>query len=102
MKFVFYQSHEDTGFVGEGKIVCISFADEPIALVEQFENQLFLTREEIETYVDNQTQWKRIRVREYIVKKKKWMAIELRDIKKYKQTEKPVLFVPAGGKYLWG
>ena len=102
MKFVFYQSHEDTGFVGEGKIVCISFADEPNALVEQFENQLFLTREEIETYVDNQTQWKRIRVREYIVKKKKWMAIELGDIKKYKQTEKPVLFVPDRRKIFMG
>ena len=101
MKFVFYQSHEDTGFVGEGIIVSVSFADEPLAFVERFENQLFLTREEIETYIDNQKQWKRTRVRKDMVKKKKWMAIKLRDIKKYELTEKPAQFVTAGGHYLW-
>jgi hypothetical protein len=100
MKFVFYQSHEDTGFVGEGTIVSISFVDEPLALVEQFKDQLFITREEIESYIDKQKRWKSIRLRKKMVKKKNWMAIELKDIKKFKQTEKPDEFVTVGGRYL--
>ena len=100
MKFVFYQSHEDTGFVGEGKIVKLSFADEPLALIDQFEDRLFLTREEIETYFDYQKRWKKIRVRKDMVRKKKWMAIELKDIKKYLLIKKPAQFVGVGGQYL--
>ncbi len=30
MKFVFYQSHEDTGFVGEAKIKEISLSEDPM------------------------------------------------------------------------
>lgn len=100
MKFVFYQSHEDTGFVGECKIVKISFTEEPLSFIEQFKDRLFITREEIETYIDNQKQWKRIRVRKDVIKRRKWMAIELVDIKKYEQTKKPIQFVTVGGHYL--
>jgi hypothetical protein len=100
MKFIFYQSHEDTGFVGEGKIVSVSFADEPLVLIEQFDDRLFLTKEEIETYILNQKRWGGVRVRKDIIKKKKWMAIELKDIKRYKQIEKPKRFVTVGGRYL--
>ena len=99
MKFVFYQSREDTGFVGEGKIVSISFSYEPIDFIKHFGDQIFLTKEEIETYCDNQKKWNTIRVRKDIVKKKKWMAIELKDIKKYDKIEKPAQFVTVAGKY---
>lgn len=30
MKFVFYQSHEDTGYVGEGIVNSISFSEKPL------------------------------------------------------------------------
>ena len=100
MKFVFYQSHEDTGFVGEGKITNISFTDDPLELIDRFDDRLFLTRDEIKTYINNQKRWEGIRVRKGQIKKKKWMAIELQDIKKYNQIKKPTRFVTVGGRYL--
>lgn len=100
MKFVFYQSREDTGFVGEGIIVNISLVDDPLLLFERIDERLFLTKEEIQDYIDNQNQWKSIRIRKDKVKKKKWLIIELSDIKKYKKVKKPVRFVPVSGHYL--
>jgi hypothetical protein len=100
MKFVIYQSQEDTGFVGEGKIEKIVFADEPSSLIEQFGDQLFLTEREIQQYLKTQERWKTSRSRRNINKKKKWMAIKLIDIKKYPKVIKPAHFVPVGGQYM--
>lgn len=103
MKFVFYQSREDTGFIGEGKIVSISIADDPLSFISHFKNRIFLTREEIMAYILDQERWSGgIRVRMDKKRKKLWMAIELKDIKKYNQIEKTKQFVPVGGKYLKG
>lgn len=100
MKFVFYQSREDTGFVGEGKIVSVSFTDNPLAFFEQFNNEIFLTPEEIIEYISSQARWIGIKVRKGNVKKRLWMAIKLKGIKKYNEIDKLPKFVPVGGQYL--
>jgi hypothetical protein len=101
MKFVFYQSQEDTGFVGEGEIVDISVvADDPMLLADRYKDRLFLTQDEIKNYLGNQQNWKGYRSRKDIVRVKKWMAIELAKVKKYQNIQKPNHFVTVGGKYL--
>ncbi|MEM3504640.1 MAG: DUF365 domain-containing protein [Archaeoglobaceae archaeon] len=94
MRFVIYQSHEDTGFVGEARIKRIVFADDPMKFYEQFGDKIFLSREEMREYVKSQERWGRSG------RKKKWMAIELEEIKKYDKIVKPKRFVGVGGQYL--
>jgi hypothetical protein len=96
MKFVFYQSHEDTGFVGEAKIKEIKLIDDPMKVFEMYGDRVFLTREELREYVKSQERWGRRKER----KKKKWLVIELEDIRKYDKPIKPKRFVPVGGQYL--
>jgi len=100
MKLVFYQSHEDTGYVGEATIKRIVINDNPLAFFETFGDAVFLTREEVKDYLDWQEHWKRPRVRKDGGKKKQWMALELEDILEYNTVKKPERFVPVGGKYL--
>lgn len=100
MKFVFYQSHEDTGFLGEAKIVSISIADDPLEFIDKFGDRLFLTRDEIIAYFINQEKWRQISVRKDSKNRKKWMAIELSDIQRYPEIQKPARFVSVGGQYL--
>ena len=95
MKFVIYQSHKDTGFVGEAKIKAISFADDPMELLEKYRERLFLDEKELKEYVKSQERWGRRKA-----KKKKWMAIELEEIKRYEKPVKPKRFVTVGGCYL--
>lgn len=95
MKFVIYQSHEDTGFVGEARIKAISFADDPMDFLEKYGERLFLNEKELKEYVKSQERWGRRKA-----KKKKWMAIELEEIKRYEKPVKPKRFVTAGGCYL--
>lgn len=92
MKFVFYQSREDTGFVGEAKIKDIKLIDDPMEVFEMYGDRVFLTREELRAYVKSQERWGR--------KKKKWLVIELEDVKKYDKPIKPKRFVPVGGQYI--
>lgn len=94
MRFVIYQSHEDTGFIGEARIKRIVFADDPMKFYEQFGDKIFLSREEMKEYVKSQERWGRSG------RKKKWMAIELEEIKKYDKIVKPKRFVGVGGQYL--
>jgi len=47
MKFVFYQSHEDTGFVGEARIKQIVLVEDPMKLFEIYGDRIFLSKEEI-------------------------------------------------------
>jgi hypothetical protein len=102
MKLVFYQSREDTGYVGEATIRRIVINDNPLAFFETFGDAVFLTREEVKAYVENQEQWQGIRVRKGEAKKRAWMALELEDIQEYDTVKKPERFVPVGGKYLRG
>ena len=92
MKFVFYQSREDTGFVGEAKIKDIKLIDDPMKVFEMYGDRVFLTREELRAYVKSQERWGR--------KKKKWLVIELEDVKRYDKPIKPKRFVPVGGQYI--
>ena len=100
MKLVFYQSHEDTGYVGEATIKRIVIDDDPLAFFETFGDAVFLTREEVKEYLDWQEHWKGPRVRKDGGKKKQWMALELENFRKYDTVKKPERFVPVGGKYL--
>ena len=96
MKFVFYQSHKDTGFVGEAKIKKIELIDDPMKVFEMYGDRVFLTKEELKEYVKSQERWGRKKEK----KKKKWLVIELEDIRKYNKPIKPKRFVPVGGQYL--
>jgi hypothetical protein len=100
MKLVFYQSHEDTGYVGEAAIRQIVIDENPLAFFETFGDAVFLTREEAKAYVENQERWQGIRVRKGEGKKRNWIALELEDIRKYRTVRKPERFVPVGGRYL--
>ncbi|MCK9278482.1 MAG: DUF365 domain-containing protein [Methanoculleus sp.] len=100
MRLVFYQSHEETGYVGEATIKRIVIDDGPLAFFETFGDAIFLTREEAEAYVQNQERWQGVRVRKEVPRKRPWMALELEDIQKYDTVKKPGRFVPVGGKYL--
>ncbi len=99
MKFVFYQSRKDTGFVGEAKIKEIKLIDDPMKVFEMYEDRVFLTKEELREYVRSQGRWRHVKSRG-IVKKKRWLVIELEDIKKYDKPVKPKRFVPVGGQYI--
>jgi len=92
MKFVLYQSHEDTGFVGEAKIKDIKLIDDPMKVFEMYGDRVFLIKEELKEYVKSQERWGR--------KKKKWLVIELEDVKRYDKPIKPKRFVPVGGQYI--
>jgi len=100
MKLVFYQSHEDTGYVGEATIRRIVINDDPLAFFETFGDAVFLTRDEARAYVENQERWQGIRVRKEAPRKRPWMALELQDIIRYDAVKKPERFVPVGGRYL--
>jgi hypothetical protein len=96
MKFVFYQSHEDTGFVGEARIKRVVLSENPMQFFETFGDRIFLTKDELKEYIKSQERWGRRESR----KKRLWMAIELEGIKKYDKPIKPKRFVPVGGQYL--
>jgi len=100
MKLVFYQSHEDTGYVGEATIKRIIISEDPFSFFETFGNAVFLTKEEAKAYVTSQERWQGVRVRKGEGKKRAWMALELDNIRKYDAVKKPERFVPVGGKYL--
>ena len=100
MKLVFYQSHEDTGYVGEATIKRIIIDDDPFTFFETFGDAIFLTREEAKAYVEGQGRWQGVRVRKDEPKKRPWMALELEDIREYDSVKKPGRFVPVGGRYL--
>jgi len=99
MKFVFYQSREDTGFVGEARIKNVKLIDDPMKVFELYGDRVFLTKEELKEYVKSQERWKSFRSRGR-EKKKRWLVIELEDIRKYDKPVKPKRFVPVGGQYL--
>ncbi|MBN1167593.1 MAG: DUF365 domain-containing protein [Methanospirillaceae archaeon] len=100
MKLVFYQSHEDTGYVGEAIIESIDFSEDPLTLYQKFGDALFLTREELNTYMTGQERWAGVRVTSETKKKRIWMALTLKQITQYPLVRKPERFVPVGGQYI--
>ena len=100
MKLVFYQSHEETGYVGEAKIKSVELRQDPFHFFDIYGDTVFLTREEVRAYLEEQEKWKGMRVRKGESKKRNWIALELEDIRKYDEIRKPTRFVPVGGQYL--
>ncbi|MDK2974413.1 MAG: hypothetical protein PWP08_784 [Methanofollis sp.] len=100
MKLVLYQSHEDTGYVGEARIKRIIIMDDPLAFFDTFGDAVFLTKEEVTAYVEDRERLQGQRAKRRGAKKKAWIALELEDIRRYETIRKPDRFVPAGGKYL--
>lgn len=100
MKLVFYQSHEDTGFVGEAEITSIAFDEDPMVFSDRYGEQLFLTENEISMYLNDTKKWRRVHVRRNPQKKRMWMALELKNIRRYDEIIKPPQFVAVGGQYL--
>jgi len=99
MKFVFYQSRKDTGFIGEAKIKDIKLIDDPMKVFEMYGDRVFLTKEELKKYVKLQEKWKSFKSRGG-EKKKRWLVIELEGIKKYDKLIKPRRFIPVSGQYI--
>jgi hypothetical protein len=99
MKFVSYQSKEDTGFVGEAKIKNIKLIDDPMKVFEIYGDRVFLTKEELRGYIKSQERWRTFGSIDK-VKKKPWLVIELEDIGKYDKPIKPKKFIPVSGQYI--
>jgi hypothetical protein len=100
MKFIFYQSREDTGFVGEAKIKRVVLVENPIKLFGLYGDRIFLTQDELKEYIKSQERWKSAWKSRGVKKEKMWMAIELESIKKYDKPIMPKRFVPVGGQYI--
>ena len=99
MLFFFYQSREDTGYVGEAIIVKINISQDIRRLLSTYKNRNFLSDDEMEEYISNIERRKTHRRRYTKVEPRKWMAIELKEIRKYDNPIKPKHFVPIGGRY---
>jgi hypothetical protein len=99
--FIFYQSHKDTGYAGEAIIKSITMRDDPLDFFELFGEKIFLTKEEVKNYVEENKKWKSFRNRPSERRKNRpWMAIELEKIKKYPEIKKIQGFVPVSGMYI--
>ena len=101
LKFIFYQSQEDTGYVGEAIIKKITIAEDPFSFYNLYGDSIFLTQAELEKYIETNNKWIKIHYeRKSKPRKKKWLAIELDSFLKYDEPIKPKQFVPIGGKYI--
>jgi hypothetical protein len=100
MRFIFYQSREETGFVGEGRIKSLAMANDPLEFFEKYGDKIFLSEDEIKEYKKSTQKWKMTRRRKSDRPKRKWMAIELEDIQRYERPIKPKSPVPVSGRYL--
>ena len=99
--FIFYQSHEDTGYAGEAIIKSITMCDNPLDFFEVFGDKIFLREEEVKQYLEKNKKWKSARNRPSERRKNRpWMAIELEEIKKYSEVKKIEGFVPVSGMYI--
>ena len=100
-KFVFYQSREDTGYAGEAIIKSITMRDDPLDFFEIFGEKIFLSKDEVKQYLEENKKWKSSRNRPSEKRKNRpWMAIELEKINKYAEVKKIDGFVPVGGMYI--
>ena len=100
MKVVFYQSQEETGFVGEATIKRMIVLDDPLKFFDTYGDAIFLTRKEVVEYVEEQEKRQGSRAGKGEGKKSNWIALELENIRKYPEPMKPDGAVPGVGKYL--
>jgi len=63
MRFVFYQSHQDTGYVGEAIIKQIAISEDPISFFKIYGDDIFLTEDELKKYIETTKKWKPTRRR---------------------------------------
>ncbi len=100
-KFIFYQSREDTGYSGEATIKSITLRDDPMDFFVIFGDKIFLTKDEVKQYLEDNKKWKSARNRPSEIRKNRpWVAIELEKIKKYPEVKKIQGFVPVSGMYI--
>ena len=100
IKFIFYQSHKDIGFVGEAIIKKFTVLEDPFLFFEVYGDSIFLTKEELVAYIEESKKWSRRR-RKGEPRRKRWLAIELISISKYEMPIKPDKSVPLGGQYIY-
>jgi len=101
MKFVFYQSREDTGYIGEAIIKNINFAEDPFYFFEIYPDKIYLSREDLRNYIEGNKKWKPKHTRKKRgTRDRKWIAIELDAISRYDKPIKPMHFIPVSGKYI--
>ena len=58
MKFVFYQSREDTGYIGEAIIKNIIIADDPFHFFEIYSDRIYLSKKDLHDYMETNKKWK--------------------------------------------
>lgn len=99
MKFVFYRSAKDTGYVGEAKIKSIHLSSNYDNLYDIYNDRIYMTKNELEAYIklNKYKSKKKVKHRPY---KRLWIALELEDIRQYTKTIKPDKFVLVNGRYL--
>jgi len=101
MKFIFYQSHEDTGYVGEAIIKKTVILEDPFSFFKIYGDDIYLTKEELENYFEAKKTWTvTSKRRKSKPRKRRWIAIELDSITKYDTPIKPERFVPVSGQYI--
>lgn len=103
MRFIFYQSQKDTGYVGEAIIKRIDISEDPLSFFKIYGNDIFLTKDELKKYIEKTKKWKQSSKRmKREPRNSRWIAIELASIYEYDAPIKPKHFVPVGGQYLRG
>lgn len=95
MKIIFYASREDQGFYGEAEIESIELFENPVKILEKYENRIFLTDKEFKEYIKTSERW-RTRGR----RPKPWMAVVLKNITKHPKVVKPKRFIAVSGRYM--
>lgn len=98
MKFIFYQSQQDTGYVGEAIINEITMADDPFSFFELYGDNIFLTKDELSKYIVEKKKWSEYNRRRE--RPRKWFAIKLDSIRKYDAPIKPKRFISISGQYV--
>jgi hypothetical protein len=99
MKFVFYQSRKDTGYIGDATIKTILFLDNPIEFYDIYPSKIYISKTELNDYLKSQERRRALDISR-TKRQRSWMAFELENIKKFKRIRKPEKFVPISGKYL--
>ena len=85
-KIIFYSSHEIHAYVGEGIVEKVEFLT-PKETIQKYQDELFLTEYECNTYA-----------REKNVSR--FLVVRFSEIKKYENPVKPKRFISMGGKYV--
>ncbi|HZD44002.1 MAG TPA: DUF365 domain-containing protein [Methanomicrobiales archaeon] len=97
MRFVFYQSTEEPGCIGEARIKRIFVSEDPLQFLDTYGDRVFLDSEELISYKESRKKRSGSADEEGL---RLWIAIELEGITVYKKPVRPARPVPPGGEYL--